>query len=76
MPWDFTETWQWVAFFLAVFGPLGVMMAVQTFLQMWFGGPKLSVQFNEHNLEGARLLQATIYNPPISGRFRKIANFL
>lgn len=70
MPWTFTDTWEWIGFFLAVIGfPIGVvafLMAVQPFVKMIWGRPKIFIAFDDKVLNGVKVLQCSFMNVPIT----------
>ncbi|MFH1560019.1 MAG: hypothetical protein ABID84_01215 [Chloroflexota bacterium] len=68
MPWEFTDTWDWAAFFLAVVGFVGFLMAIQPFTQAIWGKPRIIVETGAGNLDNNHpYLEFVIVNEPIDG---------
>lgn len=61
MVWQWPSIWDWVNFVLAM---VGVLMAVQPFLQMIYGKPKLTVSFESIGTPPCRMI-CHILNPPL-----------
>jgi hypothetical protein len=66
----FPVQWGWVAL---VLGGVALFMAVSPFLQMYFGRPKIKIEFIEDTMDGAKFLACQLSNPPL---VHPIARFL
>ncbi|MFQ5852923.1 MAG: hypothetical protein ACE5JU_20375 [Candidatus Binatia bacterium] len=58
----FPSEWEWVAL---IVGTLGFLMAVQPFIQMIWGRPKIQIQTGKGELNGTPYLEFVIINEPI-----------
>ncbi len=66
----FPAQWEWVALIL---GGVALLMAVQPFLQMIWGSPKIIVGFGSTSIDHTEYFDCKIWNGPITSR---ILNFL
>ena len=59
--------WQWLV--PLIVGGVALVLTVSPFLQMIFGRPKLTIGFDIWTVEGGKVLQCELRNPPIKQRF-------
>lgn len=59
---SFPAHWEWVALIL---GGVAFLMAVSPFLQMYFGRPKIRIEFTEDVIDGGKFLGCQLSNPPL-----------
>ena len=67
---NFPAQWEWVALIL---GGVALLMAVAPFLQMYFGRPKILIEFTKDMIDGSDFLGCQISNPPL---LHPLARFL
>lgn len=61
--------WLWV---VSIIGIMAFVMAVKPFVQAIWGKPKIEVDFGVKDLEGGRVLQCEICNPPIRHKILRL----
>jgi hypothetical protein len=65
--------WDWLSIALGTVGVVAFVMAIQPFIQMMWGAPKLSSEISQYPRDGRYILQFTIWNNPITrGMLRRI----
>jgi len=57
--------WQWVGLIVGFIALFGVLMSLPTILQMIWGRPKVTIDVNVKEMDGARVLECRIFNYPI-----------
>ena len=60
--------WDWASIVLSPVAVVAFLMAIQPFLQLWFGGARLSIAFEKSDIGGHKVLEVRVYNKPISNR--------
>jgi len=61
--------WLWV---VSIIGIMAFVMAVKPFVQAIWGKPEIEVDFGVKDLEGGRVLQCEICNPPIRHKILRL----
>lgn len=66
------EWWDWAGIIMGAIGVAAFVMAIQPFLQLCFGRPKLKVEFDTFESKDGRILYCGFSSAQVSGMLRRI----